>query len=286
MAYRWSFMKPINLNNTSFICPRNDAESATIIDVLKRHNFDVRISRQKTWFCPLDKEPNETFDNLKENVVIVELPGLKSEEKLAKSHKVIIVDHHGYPSLGINRENPKSSIEQIADLIGYELDHFERGVSINDQEYIYGLVKNSYSEDEIKKIRALDLRMQGYTEEEFRINKEDQQNPTFYAPDIYHYETRIPKYSFLIDLHVIQQKGRFTNIVITGFADEKKKQLIFFSGSMDRINELKKLGGYSKQSNEQYGLWGGYENGLEKVDLKRAMEIILSKGGGDSDSAL
>ncbi len=278
--------KTINKKDTTIICPCNDAESATVIGILRRQGFDVRISKQKTWFCPLDKEPDETFDGLKTTVVIMEMPGLETEKRLSEKHKVIIVDHHGYPSLGINRENSKSSIEQIADLIGYELDNFESGVSINDQEYIYGLVKNDYSENEIKKIRALDLKMQGYTDEEFRINQEDQQNPTFYEPDIYHYETRIPKYSFLIDLHVIQQKGRFTNIVITGFADEKKKQLIFFSGSMDKINELKKLGGYSKQSNGQYGLWGGYEDGLEKVDLKRAMEIILSKGGGGSDSAL
>lgn len=268
----------INKFNSTFVCPHNDAESATIINILKRHNFDVRISKQTTWFSPLDKEPDETFYNLKENVVIVEMPGLQSEERLADKHKVIIVDHHGYPSLGINRENPKSSIEQVAELIGYELDYFERGVSINDQEYIYGLAKNGYGEDDIKKIRELDLKMQGYTDEQFRINLEDQQKGTFYAPDVYHYKSRINKYSFLIDLHVIEQKGKFTNILITGFADEMKKHLIFFSGTMEKIDKLKELGGYSKKSNDEYGLWGGYEDGLEKVDLDKAVRIILNKG--------
>ncbi len=233
----------ITSQNTTFICPKNDAESATIIDVLKRHNFEVRTSKQTTWFSPLDKEPEETFENLKQIIVIVEMPGLEKEGKLSEKHEVIIVDHHGYPSLGIHRENSKSSIQQVADLIGYELNYYETGISINDQEYIYGLVKKSYSEEDIKKIRALDLKMQGYTPEEFQINSEDQQKPTFYPPDVYHYQTRIPKYSFLIDLHVIQQKGQFTNIVITGPSDEKKKNLIFFSGSMEKISKLKELGG-------------------------------------------
>jgi hypothetical protein len=267
----------LNPTNTTFICPRNDAESATIIEILRKSGFEVRISKQQTWFCPLDNEPDETFENLKEIVVIVEMPGLESEARLAEKHEVIIVDHHGYPSLGLNRENSRSSIEQVAELIGYELSDFEKGVSINDQEYIYGLIKNDYSEEVIKKIRALDLKMQGYTEEQFQINMEDQQKPVFHGPDIYHYETRIPKYSYLIDLHVIKQKGRFSNVVITGKSDEKKKKLIFFSGSMDKIKKLKELGGYSKQSNEQYGLWGGYEDGEEKVNLDEALNIILHK---------
>lgn len=265
----------LDSKNTTFICPRNDAESATIIDILKKQNFDVRISKQKTWFCPLEKEPDKTFDDLKDTIVIVEMPSLKAEKRLSEYHSLIIVDHHGYPSLGINRENSRSSIEQVAELIGYELNHFEKGISINDQEYIYGLIKNDYSEEEIKEIRELDLQMQGYTAEQFRINLEDQQNPIFFKPDIYHYKSRIPKFSFLIDLHVIQQKGKFTNIVITGFADERKKQFIFLSGSFEKINKLKELGGYSKLSNNQYGLWGGYEDGEEMVDLDLAMKIIL-----------
>jgi len=101
----------IDFKTTNFIYPHKDAESATIIDILKRHNFDVHIPKQTTWFYPLDKEPQETFSNLKENVVIVEMPGLESEQRLAKKYNVIIVDHHCNLPLGINRENTKSSIE-------------------------------------------------------------------------------------------------------------------------------------------------------------------------------
>lgn len=261
----------------TFICPYNDAESATIVDILRKNNFDVRISKQESWFCPLGKEPEGTFEVLKENIVIVEMPGVEREEELARNHRVIIVDHHGYPSLGLNRENSKSSLEQVAELIEYELNRWEKGISINDQEYIYGLVKNGYSEAEIREIRALDLEMQGYSPEEFRINEEDQRDFNFYEPDIYHYRSRLAKYSFLIDLHVIKQRGLFSNVVVTGVADEKRGEFIFFSGDMAKIGELKKLGGYSKQSNEEYGLWGGYERGKERVDLGRAMRIIIGK---------
>jgi hypothetical protein len=234
------------------------------------------VARQEGWFCPLENEPEGTFENLKKNVVIVEMPGLESEEKLRRKHRVIIVDHHGYPSLGIERENVKSSIEQVAELIGYKLSRFELGIAINDQEYIYGLIEKGYSEEEIKEIRGLDLKMQGYKEEEFKINQEDQQNPLLDGPSIYHYQTRIPKFSFLIDLHVLKQAGNFTNVLVTGWADEKRGKLIFFSGEMKKIDKLKKLGGYSKKSNQKYGLWGGYERGDEKVDLEKAMRGINS----------
>ena len=56
----------IDIKNTSIICPKNDGESYTIANIALSKNYNLRISYQKTWFCPLNKEPDQTFQNLKE----------------------------------------------------------------------------------------------------------------------------------------------------------------------------------------------------------------------------
>lgn len=268
----------LSSNNTTIICPHNDAESITILEIAKHFFQDVRISQQSTWFCPLDMEPESTFIGLKENVVIIEMPSLSKEELLIqKGHNLIIIDHHGYPSLGISRESNTSSIEQFAQLIGYTLSHWERGISINDQLYIYGLIAHGYTEEEIRKIRELDLKCQGYTESDFKNALEDIHNGKKINSTTTLYQTSGLKYTYLIDLHILGQKGKFSNVVIFGETGDTRGKLIFFSGELKTIDALKTLGGYSKSSNNEYGLWGGYENGKEKVDLREALRIISDR---------
>lgn len=265
----------INPDNTTFICPINDAESFTIHKILIDLGYDVKVSQQGTWFSPLDKEPESTFNDLKQNIVIIEMPGPEKEKQLSKKHNVIIIDHHSYPSyFGIERENKKSSIEQVANLINYELNRDEIAVSINDQKYIYGLIDEGFSEEEIQKVRKLDLKSQGYTEKELSISENDLKSCKILPNGTFQYESSIPKYSYLIDLHVMKQKGKFSNVVVLGDSDLEKKRFIFFSGTVKIIKQLLELGGYSKIGTEDYGLWGGYKEGKEKVDINKAMKII------------
>lgn len=267
----------LNTANTTIICPLNDAESFTIIKIAKRLGFETRVSLQNSWFCPLNREPNATFHESKENLIIVEMPGPENEAILSKKHRLFIVDHHHYASLGLNRDNPKSSIEQFAKLIGYTLSREELGIAINDQKYIYGLVEAGYSQEEIKEIRKLDLSLQGFSSEDFQLSEADFHSQEQLGNDLYIYKSStIEKFSYLLDLHVLSKNCQFSNVIILGKANEQKGDYIYFSGKMEIINILKDLGGFSKQSSEQYGLWGGFERGVEQVDIMRALEIIKS----------
>jgi len=265
----------MDIADTTLICPQNDAESFTIIDVAKRLGYETRISAQHDWFCPLDREPEQTFHDLKPHVITVEMPGLKREKSLQREHFMHIIDHHDYASLHIHRDHPKSSLEQFADLTGYELNREEMGIAINDQKYIYGLVAAGYTPDEIQNIRKLDLQMQGYTDEDFRISEEDAKNGEMLSDDATWYRSSlVERFSYLLDLHVLQNDCQFSDVAVTGKAKDQKGTYIFFSGGIELIRRLRALGGYSKQSNEQYGLWGGFENGIEQVNLAQAMDMI------------
>ncbi|PWT94167.1 MAG: hypothetical protein C5B54_00465 [Acidobacteria bacterium] len=143
------------------ISPQNDGESRTIVDICKRLNMDLRISTQP-WGATLDQEPPEHLQNLKRVVVVVEMPSLTLESKLRdQGHQVEIVDHHYYPKIGLDRRQPLSSLEQVANLLDYNLTRWEMGIAINDRNYIFGLLDAGYSFDEILEIRKFDLEAQG-----------------------------------------------------------------------------------------------------------------------------
>jgi hypothetical protein len=264
--------------NTSIICPLNDAESLTIIKIAKKKGYEVRISLQNGGFCPLFREPVSTFRGLKENVIIIEMPGIEKESEIKAKHNLIIIDHHDYSSLNVMRDNPISSLEQFSKLLNYKLSNFENAIAINDQKYIYGMIESHLPIETIKEIRNLDLSFKGYSEEEIEISKKDLQSKITTPNGIHHYKaTIIDKHTYLSDLHIFSQNGKISNFSITGPASKGKEKYLWFSGDMEIIRKLKKLGGYSKQSNEQYGYWGGFQKGIEKVDLYLAHKILESE---------
>jgi len=50
------------IENTTLICPKNDLESQTIVNIAMRLGMDVRVSEQG-WGAMLGMEPPEVFQN-------------------------------------------------------------------------------------------------------------------------------------------------------------------------------------------------------------------------------
>lgn len=145
----------------SVISPDNDAESRTIVDICRRLQVDIRVSRQP-WGATLEQEPEANLLNLRRIVIAVEMPSPAKEAELEKAgHRVIVVDHHSYPKLNLDRSRPQASLEQVADWLGYELTRWEKGIAINDRAYIFGLLDAGYSIEEVLAIRQFDLESQG-----------------------------------------------------------------------------------------------------------------------------
>jgi hypothetical protein len=70
----------------------------------------------------------------------------------------IEIDHHNQ-----NSSNP-SSLEQVAKLLGVELDRYQKLVAANDRGYIPEMKKLCVTEEEIQEIRAKDRVAQGVTD--------------------------------------------------------------------------------------------------------------------------
>jgi len=102
------------LENTTLICPKNDLESQAIVNIAMKLGMDVRASEQG-WGARLGMEPNEVFQNLKENLIVVEMPDPDREEMLRKiGCNVIWIDHHTYLHKGkrLDRSHGLSRLEQ------------------------------------------------------------------------------------------------------------------------------------------------------------------------------
>jgi len=262
----------------SLVCPRNDAESATILTIGKRLGMDIRQSQQQSWFCPLENEPASTLSRLRHSICIVEMPGVEKEEMLRQSgHRVFIIDHHDYHSFGLSRWSAQSSLEQFAALSGYVLSTDEQILAWNDQEYIYGLAARAVPPEKQRWVRAFDLREQGYSEQELSRAKQELLSGTQLSNGIYRYTLAHNRFSALIDEHVFAHRGRLTNIWCVGMSADKGRAF-FFTGQADVVRRLALLGGFSKLSNGQYGIWGGYELGSEAVDLRLASSLLSEPG--------
>jgi hypothetical protein len=141
------------------------------VDICKRLNIDLRVSKQP-WGATLDKEPGENLFNLKKTVAIVEMPSPSAEKKLEdQGHELMIIDHHYYPKINLDRRKNESSLEQISKLFGYDLTRKEKGIAINDRDYIFGLLDAGYTIPEIQEIRQFDLSAQGVSQENIEIVK-------------------------------------------------------------------------------------------------------------------
>ncbi len=101
-------------------------------------------------------------------MIVIEMPGVESEEKLRSlGIEVVIIDHHHYTGLarahGPDGKLLPSSLEQFLEM--FEISNSDlrkmgfdarmvRGIGIQDRGYVWALQENGYSNDEIKQVLA------------------------------------------------------------------------------------------------------------------------------------
>lgn len=242
------------------ICPSNDGESKTIVDICRQLDVDIRISGQ-SWGAVLDKEPEENLRDLKKTVVVVEMPSPVQEEKLRnKGHEVYVVDHHYYGKLQLDRRKPASSLEQVAEILGHRLNRWETGVAINDRSYIYGLIDAGYSEEEILAIRKFDLEAQGVPSQNVDAVREALASAPIYN-GITILRMDIPVGGYAQDFLVLKTPEMVPDLlVLTGNPVSKVR----FYGDPRKIRKLEDLGEWHGGSGKS-GFWGTDHPNLEEI---------------------
>lgn len=264
-------------NNRLWVCPNNDLEAKTIIEMLEREGEKYLVTGQR-WGASWEKLEEEIKKELKEalengtEVYGIELQG--------NSNGAINIDHHIYGE--DDRRNPKSSIEQVADILGKELTLDEQFVSANDKGYIPAMeelgeklkINPKDLKEIIANIRMRDRETQGITSEqeaqaEEAIKKlgELKEKRNYISIDLPHSKT-----STVTD----RLYGKYDNLLVTSEDGETN-----FFGKTEIIKMLSERfpNGWSGGSLDQgSGYWGGYaDQNAIKAEVQNTINVMTAK---------
>ena len=154
------------LAQTLFVLPKNDGEAFRAVQILMSLGVPLLHVSSQGWGASLDREVIP-YDLLRKarRVVVFEMPGAEAEARMRKGGKeVVIIDHHGSQEFP-DRYQKTSSLEQLAELLGWPLSEDDRDIAVNDRGYIVGLRALGLSDDRIRQIRSFDLQAQGRTQQ-------------------------------------------------------------------------------------------------------------------------
>ena len=144
-----------------WVVPRNDLEATEIIRILEQYGEEVVVSLL-AWGASWEKLEVDVVSRVEEllaqhpdaEVVGIELAGMPRWGGRN-------IDHHKWG--GGDRSNELSSIEQIAALLGHQLNRYERLVAENDKGWYLALFAAGATKGEAETIRLADRCAQGVT---------------------------------------------------------------------------------------------------------------------------
>lgn len=146
----------------SLVCPCNDLESATILEIAADLGLDCR-SVAGSWGLTLDEALLQHPDiaGLREHVIVVELPGDDARERLERSGKIVHqIDHHGLPDATAAKP---SSLEQFAALLAHPLTREQYLIAIADRDFLPGLSAAGATWQEAIDLRQRERQIRGET---------------------------------------------------------------------------------------------------------------------------
>lgn len=264
-------------NNRLWVCPNNDLEAKTIIEMLEREGEKYLVTGQ-TWGASWEKLEEEIKNKLKEAIENgTEVYGIELQ---GNSNGAINIDHHIYGE--DDRRNPKSSIEQVADILGKELTLDEQFVSANDKGYIPAMeelgeklkINPKDLKEIIANIRMRDRETQGITskqeaqaEEAIKKLGELKEKRNYISIDLPHSKT-----STVTD----RLYGKYDNLLVTSEDGETN-----FFGKTEIIKMLSERfpSGWSGGSLDQgSGYWGGYaDQNAIKAEVQNTINVMTAK---------
>ena len=261
----------MNNNQIVVVSPVNDGEAVQIVKILKNKNIKTLVTKQgwgASWsgLEPEIKKEIEDLKNKKYQIYGVELQGAAPEGATN-------IDHHIYD--GDDRSNEKSSLEQVADLIGYKLSLYEEFVAANDKGFIPAMLAlaktKNLSEKEtqklIEKVRLQDRAAQGIAPEQERIaEKAIQEAEVTDSLTVVHMAHS--KTSTVCD----RLYGKYKNLLVLSGDGEVN----FFGEKrvIERLSSLVKGSWSGGDLDHDNGFWGGYPQDLDvEKEVKKLLNV-------------
>lgn len=258
-----------NNSKILIVTPVNDGESAQITKILKEKNIKTLITKQgwgASWanLEPEIKKQIENYKNKNFEVFGVELQG-------AAPSGAVNIDHHRYD--GDDRTNELSSLEQMAELIGYKLTLYEQFVAENDKGFIPAmltLAKNKNLDKKetkklIEKVRLQDRAAQGITPEQEKIAekaiKEAEVTDSLTVVHMAHSKT-----STVCD----RLWGQYKNLLV--LSDDGEVNFFGCQKVIKKLSDLVKGSWSGGDLDHDNGFWGGYPQNL---DVEKEVKKLL-----------
>lgn len=259
----------MNNQNIVVVTPVNDGEAVQIKNILENEKVKTLITAQgwgASWdgLEPEVKEKIKEYKNKGYKVFGVELQGAAPEG-------AVNIDHHRYD--GDDRSSDKSSLEQVAELIGHKLSLFEQFVSENDKGFIPAMMslaktKNLSKEETqklINKVRLQDRAAQGITPEQEKIAKEAIQEAEV-SNRLTVVRMSHSKTTTICD----RLYGKYKNLLILS----ENGEVNFFGEKrvIERLSSLVKGSWSGGDLDHDNGFWGGYPQNL---DIEKEVKKLL-----------
>ncbi len=167
------------------------------------------------------------LSNYRKNILEIKtlkLVGIELIEDIPLPANYISIDHHNEKSV------LPSSIEQLATLLGIELDRWQQLVAANDRGYFPAMLAMGASNEEVTRIREADRRAQGVTDKDEQLAEYHVDKFFKFINDIGVVETSLKKFSPITDRIRIPKLIVYNeeNVNYYGKGAEKLGKITFF----------------------------------------------------------
>jgi len=167
------------------------------------------------------------------------------------------IDHHN------EYQDRPSSIEQIADILGHELTHWQRLVAANDRGYIPAMLQIGATEQEVQEVRLADRKAQGITTEIESIAERDIANNLTLEGEVTVVFSNTNKFSTIADRLLGKTNDRlliYSNDTLNYYGEHKDALVEWLRmKGMDMENEAYHGGGESGFFGLKIGLFSREE---------------------------
>ncbi|MEW5842465.1 MAG: hypothetical protein AB1775_04300 [Bacteroidota bacterium] len=187
----------------------------------------------------------------------------------------IVIDHHNEKA----GKDKKTSIEQVAELLGVKLNREQELISANDKGCIWGMIDIGATENEIKMIRERDMEQQGVTDQDKEKAK----------ISVDHFLERISSDMVIVN-SLIENTTPITELIYNYYKHIfiiTPSNKLSYSGTEQIIRILEDKYTLLKKDNSKIETWsGGYlpdhgyfgaNQALDKMEIVEIMEPFIEK---------
>lgn len=175
-----------------FLLGGNDLEMTTIKNLLVNagEQFETHDLRWDNAKLSSYEKTLEEYGNSPD----YQIYGIELNEDIPHPDNYVRIDHHN------DFANKPSSLEQVATLLGLEMDRHMQLVAANDSRYIPGMIKLGASREEIDDIRRADRAAQGVSEgDDERLAEESLKSCKGDVSNLYVVKSLTSKFSTICD---------------------------------------------------------------------------------------